>query len=126
MQELGTGVLTWNRDERIEDRYGTIWLMASVTDETPVPFAQLKEGSHGKLVALVLEARQSHHMGDLFREVFPVTPEEGESITLGEGTLFFDERAVGLLPDDGRDVDWLDINALYRAHAQTVTLYFVE
>ena len=50
----------------------------------------------------------------------------GERIVLGEGTLFYYEKGVGLRPEDGRDELWLDIHALYRAHNQTVTLIFEE
>ncbi len=48
---------------------------------------------------------------------------------LGRGTLFYeappDYCAVGLAPEDGRTTDWLDIRALYDAHAQVVDLWFV-
>jgi hypothetical protein len=50
---------------------------------------------------------------------------------LGEGELFVeidDEYAgvptVGVYPEDGRETDWLDVEALYRAHCQTVKVYF--
>jgi hypothetical protein len=63
-------------------------------------------------------------IGDLFHEVCPSKPEPGERVVLGEGTLFFSDEGVGLMPDDGRKTLWLDIRALYRLHNQTVTLFF--
>ena len=78
----------------------------------------------------MLEARKSEHVGDLFRGFFPETPEVGEEIILGEGSVFYmqeDDRIyIGLKPNDGRKKDWLDPKKLYRAHAQYVELYFKE
>ncbi len=78
----------------------------------------------------MLEARKSEHIGDLFRGFFPETPEVGEEIILGEGSVFYmqeDDRIyIGLKPNDGREKDWLDPKKLYRAHAQYVELYFKE
>ncbi len=132
---LGEGVLTWPRYERVGDRYGVVNLMTAPVENlndfsfTPDyvtlggdPFA----GSDGKLVATVLETRQSGHIGDIFRGFYPETPEVGEVIELGEGKLFFDDdETVGLEPNDGREADWLDPLALYRCHEQTVRLEFV-
>lgn len=126
MQELGTGVLSWNRYERVSDRYGTVCLFASPSGGEKVRLIQVKEGARGRLVAIVKETRRSQHIGDLFHGVFPKTPKVGQKITLGEGTLFFEDDGVGLQPDDGRDAQWLDMRALYNAHEQTVTLYFEE
>jgi hypothetical protein len=90
-----------------------------------VPLAQTMAGKHGRLVAIVKEVRPSHHVGDLYHGVFPQTPQVGQHIMLGKGTLFFaDDETVGIRPDDGRDTLWMDIKALYNAHDQTVTLCF--
>ncbi|WIV57911.1 hypothetical protein [Amycolatopsis nalaikhensis] len=77
----------------------------------------------------MLETRPSVHCGDLTRGLAPTTPAVGEQITLGSGTVFTEPdpdtglpTAVGLVPDDGRDEDWLDPRALYRCHNQTVRL----
>ncbi|MBI2035758.1 MAG: hypothetical protein HYT12_03720 [Candidatus Liptonbacteria bacterium] len=127
MQELGTGVLNWDIDERCSDRYGQVFLLSSPDSEERVKLVQVKGGVRGRLMAIVKETRQSRHIGDLFHGVFPKTPKVGQKITLGEGTLFFrNYNAVGVQPDDGRDTLWLDINGLYKAHEQTVTLYFEE
>jgi hypothetical protein len=136
---LGEGVLTWRPVERVGDRYGAVSLMAeggnSLADDVAwVPLDRTADGQRGRLEAHVLATRQSSHIGDLFRGFAPSTPEVGETIRLGgPGTLFFEDlpdppgpafQAVGLRPDDGRATDWLDPEALYRAHEQTVRLMF--
>lgn len=134
---LGTGVLTWDRSERVSDRYGYVYLMTAGANSqnnvgTAVPLASAPiAGSRGRLLAEVLEARESTHIGDLFHGVFPTTPNVGEVITLGEGELVIKPSyagydSVGIRPDDGRDNLWLDIRALYRCHEQTVRLIFQE
>ncbi len=78
----------------------------------------------------VTAARESYHIGDLSHNVKPTTPEVGERIVLGEGELFVeiddyeDVATVGVKPEDGRETGWMDIRSLYRAHCQTVRLYF--
>ena len=134
---LGTGILTWDGSERRSDRYGTVWLMNDGHNSMTVcdPGWRLDDsavsraiGQKGRLVARVLSARQSTHIGDLFRGIFPVTPDEGEDIDLGSGQLFSEQQhfgpAVGLRPDDGRRSDWLNPENLYRAHEQLVELRF--
>ena len=127
---LGIGILSWPRFERIGDRYGSVFLMdEALTDYcNPVGLVRLTEGLEGRLVARVIETRQSRHIGDIGRGVDPSTPDKGERIMLGEGKLFYHQYrewpCVGLEPDDGREHDWLDIHALYRAHEQTVELVF--
>ncbi len=136
--ELGVGVLTWARGERVSDRYGSVFLMPEgqdslhQDDETFVPLARPSSISssdgRGRLIAEVLETRQSTHIGDFFRGLSPKTPEVGDRLVLGEGILFFDTEdwgdQVGLMPDDGRETDWLDPRSLYTAHEQTVRLLF--
>ncbi|WP_228714242.1 phosphoadenosine phosphosulfate reductase domain-containing protein [Prauserella endophytica] len=127
--ELGQGQLWWPRFERHTDRYGTIFLCTGPDSEDYVTFESAPVGSRGRLVAVVLETRPSVHCGDLTRGLAPTTPAVGEEITLGSGTVFTEPdpdtglpTAVGLVPDDGRDEDWLDPRALYRCHNQTVRL----
>jgi hypothetical protein len=131
---LGQGVLTWCRSERISDRYGTVYLIGETENSlspttTSQPLARVKPGTRGTLLARVREARESTHIGDIFRGIFPETPEVGEEIFLGQGRIFFqpqnDIQTVGLAPEDGRSHDWLDPEALYRAHEQSVDLVFV-
>lgn len=128
--KLGEGRLSWDRSERVSDRYGT------VAFEMEPPYSltdRLYElvGQKGTLVAVVKETRPSYHMGDWFHNVFPSTPNVGEEIRLGTGTLFLDDTSakwgsvgIGVKPDDGRETLWMDIHALYRVHSQTVELYF--
>ena len=136
--ELGTGVLTWDGRERISDRYGTVYLVdrpqGSPFQETKTKIIPLQiiPCRSGVLIAEIIETRQSQHIGDIFRGLFPSTPEVGDRIILGAGELFFerdtnrDGNEVGIKPDDGRESDWLDPRALYRAHDQTVKLLFIE
>lgn len=124
MHELGTGVFDWEREERISDRYGLVELFQE--PGSLVKLHRVTEQMHGKLVAIVREVRESHHIGDLYHGVRPDTPNVGERVELGKGAIFFEDGGVGLLPDDDRTTQWLDIHALYRLHNQTVTLYFEE
>ncbi|SFQ19173.1 3'-phosphoadenosine 5'-phosphosulfate sulfotransferase (PAPS reductase)/FAD synthetase [Amycolatopsis rubida] len=127
--DLGQGRLWWPRFERQSDRYGTVFLLTGPDAEDYVSFDNAPVGQPGRLVAIVVETRHSGHCGDIARSLAPVTPSVGEEITLGAGTLFTDadddfgvRTAIGLVPDDGRDTDWLDPRALYRCHNQTVRL----
>jgi len=124
MHELGTGVLDWEREERISDRYGLVELFLRPGEL--VKLDRIAQPLHGRLVAVVREVRRSSHIGDLFHAVKPTIPEIDERIELGTGTIFFEDDAVGLRPDDGRSTLWLNIHVLYRVHNQTVTLYFEE
>lgn len=126
MKFLGNGVLNWPPAERVGDRYGLVKLFATPAwrDVVELELHGTEEGQRGRLVAVVKETRKSQHIGDLFHGVFPEMPNTGDKIVLGEGTLFYEGDSVGLRPDDGRETQWLDIRALYRAHDQTVDLYF--
>lgn len=132
MELIGTGILNWPREERVFDRYGVVALWPRGNEDgTPLPMDIVPlEGIRGYLIAKVLEVRQSHHIGDLFRGFFPTTPEFGEEIVLGEGVVFYevhdDRTFIGLKPEDGRKKDWLDPKKLYRAHQQYVELHFKE
>lgn len=124
MVELGIGVLNWERQERVSDRYGFVYLADTPESSVPIDFDRSHGGQHGLLIAIVKEIRQSTHVGDYFHMVFPETPKVGQKITLGKGTLLFKNGHVGIKPDDKRNTLWLDIKALYRVHEQTVTLCF--
>jgi hypothetical protein len=134
---LGKGVLTWDGSERRSDRYGTVWLIPegsnSLTHDRPKSLVipnQSVDGDEGEIIALVEKSRDSTHVGDFTHMIFPERPEVGEIIALGNGQLFFEGApfggcVVGLMPLDHRDTLWLDIRALYRAHEQSVELFFV-
>lgn len=134
MKKLGTGVLGWDKHERVSDRYGRIYLRRSPeSDEDElVELTHLKCGVRGRLIAIVKEIRPSRYIGDLFHGVSSKTPKVGQKIILGEGKLFFrnyydgagEYHRIGLQPDDGRETLWLNIRALYKASDQTITLYF--
>lgn len=129
---VGTGRLTWDRRERVIDRYGYVYLLASgdslsPSEDAPLTIPNELIGKTATLKATVLETRQSTHIGDLTRGVFPTMPQVGEVISLGTGRFVVGLNAngthtVGLAPEDMRADNWLDINALYRAHEQTVRL----
>jgi len=134
---IGTGVLSWDSDERRSDRYGTVMLLAegidshSIRDEAGVWLtANLpKIGTLGRLCVRVIGVRKSTHMGDVFRGILSTTPDLAQEIYLGTGKIFYGECAgvyptVGLEPDDGRTSDWLDPEQLYKVHEQSVELYF--
>ncbi len=125
---LGRGIFNWPRTERVSDRYGLVGLYEDDKAFRISEDCRKHLGKRGRLVAVILETRQSGHIGDFFRGIFPSTPNVGDKFTLGEGTLF--ETVIGggwfygLKPDEERESDWLDPHILYRCHDQTVELTF--
>ena len=118
---LGTGQLGWFATERRTDRYGAVALFDG---EGIVPLTVVD--GKGSLVASVVKTRQSPHIGDLFHGFFPSTPNVGDEIELGSGTVFFEDGAIGLRPDDDEQYTfWLNPHKLYLAIDQDVELYFV-
>ena len=113
--------------ERVSDRYGSVKLFTSISQEETVPLDQSLSGKRGQLLAVVKETRESNHIGDLFHGILPTKPSVGDEFVLGKGVLFFDNIfTVGLKPMRMRKNLWLDIKKLYKAHCQTVELYFIE
>lgn len=137
MDQIGYGILTWGREERVTGRYGSIALthqnyFDSVTRSAILDTANLRvmEGQRVRLKVVIVEARDSGHCGDLFLEIFPSKPEIGEEIELGIGVLQLTSSGIpgggtdiALKPEDGRDHFWMDPRKLYRVHDQTVRLY---
>lgn len=135
---LGYGIFGWMSPERKSDRYGAVALFdgdskeKKLIDSPIVHLDKIKEveGKKGSLYVEVLETRQSTHIGDMFRGIYPSTPKKGAKIKLGEGVLFtevsYGIQTIGLRPDDGRQSDWLNPKKLYKAHEQTVNLFFVQ
>ena len=125
---LGEGVLTWPSVERNTDRYGFVSLWEEPregSDNVPLSLAGAN-GQNGLLVAEILETRESPHMGDTFRHIFPERPATGEIIELGSGVCNVgDDHTVGVEPEEHREIDWMNPAALYRCHFQTVRLLFV-
>lgn len=135
---VGQGQLTWPSRERRTDRYGMVGLQAGADAATAAGLAPDADvaltyplrRSTGRLVAEVVATRDSLHIGDLFRGLTPSRPSVGEFLELGHGVWLRDGWAdwdlIGVFPPDGRSHDWLDPKQLYRAHSQTVRLWFVE
>lgn len=138
---IGIGVLNWDRSERISDRYGIVCLFPCAggyngNAGTPIGrFAAIGAtsyeplaGTRGRLVAVVKEARESTHIGDLFHGIFPRTPKEGAEIELGNGILVFEDtpqgKGVGVRPDIETRFPWMNLRALYDCHDQTVEIWF--
>ena len=136
---IGKGALSWNRSERVTDRYGAVNLWNKNANEkiiTSGAYLDIKlikahEGKKGSLICEVIEIRESTHIGDLFHGFHPNTPELGAEIILGEGELFYHRTdgidSVGLKPLPprwGTATFWLDPEKLYNTHEQTVNLYF--
>jgi len=138
--KIAHGLLSWPRKERISDRYGVVAFWPDdvegklVHKDSKVFLDEILrlKGKKGSLVAIVLEARKSKHIGDMFRGLSPSTPDVGEEILLGKGTLYHEApdsengeaHCVGL--SQKRDHDWLNPKSLYRVHEQIVDLYFIE
>lgn len=133
---ISTGRLTWSAGERRSDRYGAVYTLTNGDSTTPgVEFAPISIpplviGKIVRLTAEVVETRQSSHIGDLFHGVFPSTPDVGEVQTLGVGVLQIGETIFGnstiIINPGNRETLWMNINALYRVHEQTVNLYVEE
>lgn len=138
---LGTGVLSWDRHERVNDRYGGVMLMADAParplaslmmepDPPATDFADAPVGQVGTLVAVVEDCRPSHHIGDLYRGFSPrPRAKTGARLVLGHGTLGREEAdgyvQVTLRPRERRTKDWLNPRHLYALHESLVRLLFV-
>lgn len=139
--KIAVGVLTWNRHERVSNRYGFV----AVTDRdsreekltaiSPVVFRDAfpEVGRKVRMICKVLEACDSSHIGDVFLGIFPSRPEIEEIIDFGVGRFVCEADNAyaggvmfGLKPSDGRDELWIDPRKLYRAHEQTVEVWAVE
>lgn len=124
---LGEGVLGWTSSERHTDRYGAVHLNCRGKDKED--FSNAPVGVSGKLVAEIVEVRNSFHLGDISRGVGKSEPAPGEIVDLGEGELFTEEMykgiiSIGVKPSDGREHNWLSIEGLFRCHGSVVKLLF--
>lgn len=139
MNQIGYGILTWDRGERVTARYGAIFLgrkdyKEAVSCAAMVDTDNLRvlEGKRVRLKAVVVEARNSGHCGDFFLNIMPSKPEVGEEVEIGVGVLGLDPcsespgPAMSLQPEDGREHLWIDPRKLYRLHDQTIRLYIEE
>lgn len=136
---LATGTFMWDGPERRSQRYGYFYANNSSFDDaaevTPAycaTEAEALEGQKVKIVVKIVESRPSGHAGDLYLDILPTTPNVGEEIELGIGTLDLqpsphcsDVTYLGLKPSDGRGMYWLDPHILYRLHDQTVEIYAI-
>lgn len=140
MTLVGVGILSWNGLERRSNRYGSIHLYNKTYKGehpgVPVRHDYLTllrfETKRVRIVAKVIESRESGHIGDIFLGIRPSKTEVGACIDLGIGTLetimnTYDQRPdLVLHPDDGRSELWFDPRLLYRLHDHTVEIYMQE
>jgi hypothetical protein len=136
MQRVANGIFSWDGVERRSRRYGFFVLDAvdygqSATAAVSADEAWLHEhaGERVRLVATIVEARDSGHAGDAFLGIEPSRPAVGEQIEIGVGTLRLASTTwsplrlqIGLEPSEARDELWLDPRVLYRLHDQTVEI----
>jgi len=135
--KIGYGIFMWMAGERQTGRYGYVFMSrhdfaqkvfveATLDNEQAESFI----GKKVRLICKIVDTRKSGHVGDRFLSIKPSTPAQGEEIELGVGlfskTEELGETVVGLEPNDGRDVNWVDPRVLYRLHDQTVELYAEE
>jgi hypothetical protein len=117
---LGTGLLSWPRNERMAGRYGLVALFRPGDTEKGeeglqgVPFNTNPGvemlGTHGALIAVL----------------------DSQELSLGEGTLFTEHHHgmdyIGLRPDEPREEDWLNVPNLYKVDGylihRPIDLYF--
>ena len=136
-QALGTGILGWDRQERITDRYGSVFLMDGVVTETAnINTDNIDQylGKKGTLIATVENGSESGHIGDIFHGLGQdEIPSKGEQFELGTGKLFslstdeYDDHIrlrIGIEPDEDTETFWMDAEALYQVHDSLVTLSF--
>lgn len=136
---VGHGILSWNSTERRSDRYGAFVLGQCNFEDNVRVAAHLDEpalrgliGKRVRVLCKVVANRGSGHLGDTHHGIKPTTPEVGEVVDLGVGTLrlvdagFGGMTAVALEPNDGRKHFWYDPYKLYRLHDQTVDLFIEE
>lgn len=130
------GIFGWNAPERRTQRYGAFFV-DSVNFAQTVKFKTCNQkldivdellSKRVKLTARVLEPRDSDHIGDMFLDIKPSTPEVNQEFNLGVGVLnsSFDTEdnfIYELHPGDDRKQFWLDPRVLYQLHDQTVEVY---
>lgn len=141
MKLLGYGIFSWGAEERRSNRYGSINLCSesydgekSASGKEPELTFELHKLNHRrvKLMAKVVEARKSGHIGDRALRIKPSTPEVDQEIVLGVGILQLERcdwdplPSIVLVPKDRRTDLWLDPRILYQLHDQTVELYGEE
>ncbi len=122
MHHLATGLLMWNRYERVMNRYGFVYLMKDMKGGVVRMRGHELEGTVGELWATVQELRMTPLYEILPRQRRAVL---GNKYLLGRGTLVFDRNEVGLEPIDGREEVWLNESILFKLKEQTVQLTFV-
>ena len=126
---IGEGILGWNKDERRLDRYGYVQLWVDDCEGTDVVAIDGKQfvGTRGSLIAEIVEPTPMERLwGDETRRFFPQPVRVGETICLGRGLIsMLSPNVIGCLPDDGREIDWLNPRALYMCRGHRVRLYLV-
>lgn len=87
---LAKGIFSWDGAERRSDRYGSIHLSSTPYEGSAVVVVEYdtallneldEERVH--LTCVVIEARESGHIGDLSHGFYPSKPDVGEIVDLG-------------------------------------------
>lgn len=136
---LGSGIVTWDSEERVSNRYGAFTLTednynhdahAPVTFDTEGLKLSGLLGKRVKITCLVTESRPSGHAGDKPLRLEPVQPAVGAIIEVGIGILetapmqFANPApAIMLRPEIDRAELWIDPRQLYQLHDQTVQVF---
>lgn len=136
--QIGYGVFGWDGKERRTNRYGSVHLDSAPYANGPVAKAYVHQDKLNELcdkrvqlTAVVVETRESGHIGDLSLGIKPSMPSVGEEIDLGVGIMQIMDSwdhipAIALRPGDNRAEFWIDPRKLYRLHDQTVNLFAEE
>lgn len=140
LKTLATGILCWEASERRSQRYGFVFLcektyegLAKASPTLNVDLLNKIEEKRVHLIAEILQARRSGHLGDAALNILPERPKNGQVFDLGIGKFVTEtcestplKVQFGLEPSDGRPTLWLDPRILYRLHDQTVRILAIE
>jgi hypothetical protein len=92
MTRHGFGIFTWDRDERVSNRYGAFYLDAVNYNQDVRVSPHLDDlgdlvGQRVMVWCEVVVSRVSGHLGDRALDLQPSRPDVGEIIELGVGIL---------------------------------------
>jgi hypothetical protein len=132
----GFGIFTWGSHERVSDRYGSFVLDRTNFGGDATVTPKLDDlspllGRRTKVTIRVVDTRKSGHIGDAFLGISPTTPDLGAmfefigNLHIGPADWGGHNQIV-IAPLDGRRTFWMNPEALYQLHDQTVEVTFEE